>query len=128
MSEEKNNEKETVMDTTGLVSFIKEVKARIKGDSVEVDAIKIGRKARAAVKSQLSALEGKEVEAEEALSDAQERLAETKFPTTWEHGGNPNGYCEKLLRAYEVVVSKKDELEDIQKSKEFFEELLKSFK
>lgn len=105
--------------------FVKAVVARLKGDDAEVKGVKIARKAISAVEVQIAGLNAKQVDAEVALETAKEALADAKFPCDLITDGK--AYCDKIVRAQELVQTRETELESIQHSIEFFRELLDSF-
>ncbi len=63
-----------------LKSFVRESIARLTGDTNQVIAEQNHRKALAAVKGQLAALESEKVNAEELVDDAKKALENAKYP------------------------------------------------
>lgn len=105
--------------------FVKEVLARLKGDDAEVKASKIARKAFSAVQSQISALEGKEIDLEISVEDGEELLNNAKFPVEMITDGQI--YIGNIRRAQEALDSAKEELSAVKESIEYFKGLTKEF-
>lgn len=106
-------------------SYIKEVLARFKGDKEEVVAQQNHRLACAAVKGQISALEGKLVEDEQAVIAAKERLDEVTYPT--KRIIDMTTYVQNL-REYQLEVEDAEAaLNSTKESLEFFQSKLAEF-
>lgn len=106
-------------------NFVKEVTARLKGDADGVVAAKNERKATAAVKGQIAALQSSLVNAESAVEEATEALNTAKYPTTLI--GEVDTYVRNVASKKEQLDLVTDELEATKKSIKFFEDLLKEF-
>lgn len=93
------------MDTKTTVAagklFVKEVLARIQGNEAEALANKNGRKAINALQGQISSLNYKLIQDEEALENANERLDNAIYPTTSIE--DQKSYCQGILNAQEAV-------------------------
>lgn len=111
--------------STKLESFVKEVMARLKGDDDKVVAERNHRLANAAVKGQLSSLDGKLVEAEVSLEKANEELKAAKYPTTLI--SDSSSYIRNIDAKQQKADEALEELEDIQSSIEYFNGLYKEF-
>jgi hypothetical protein len=105
--------------------FAKEVLARLKGDDAKAIAEKNARKAMSAVEGQLAALKAKEVDLENTLEDAQENLANAKYPTDM-ITDNQN-YIRNIKKAQEMLDNAEQDLKDVKDSINYFDNLLKSF-
>lgn len=105
--------------------FVAEVVARLKGDDAKAVAEKNARKAMSAVEGQLAALKAKEVDLENTVEDAQENLGNAKFPTVMID--NNQAYIRNIQKAQETFDQAEQELADVKRSIEYFNELLKSF-
>tara|TARA_R110000772_G_scaffold206273_4_gene316898 strand:+ start:472 stop:816 length:345 start_codon:yes stop_codon:yes gene_type:complete len=62
--------------------LVQQIAARITGDDNAAKAAKIARKCVSSVKSQISAQEANEVDLEDALEAAQEKLDNAQYPTS----------------------------------------------
>lgn len=102
-------------------NFFREIKARLTGDSAELTAAKNERKANAAFKSQLAALEAKLVDDEANASEAKELYDKTLYPT--ELITNNASYISSVIRAKEAMEKANAEVEDTKASIAFFKEL-----
>lgn len=108
-----------------LGSFVKEVMARLQGDDDKVVAERNYRLANAAVKGQLSSLDGKQVEAEVTLESAKEKLNSAKYPTTLI--SNSSDYIRSISRAQDQVDEAQEELNNVNSSIEYFKGLYEEF-
>lgn len=108
-----------------MKSFLKEVIARVAGDEAEVVAQKNYRKATSAVKSQVAALQAKEVDDEAAVEQAQENLDNATYPTT--PITDNKAYVAGIQRAYDALQKAEDELVATRDSIDFFSSLLEGF-
>lgn len=113
------------METTTVKSFVKEVLARFKGDDNEVVAQRNYRLANAAVKGQLSTLEGKKVKAEVNVETAKEKLDAAKYPTSLIEDGSD--YIRNIVRNQESLDEAKEKLETINESIKYFQGLSTEF-
>jgi len=104
-------------------SFVKEVIARLEGDDTKVVAEKNYRLANAAVKGQLSTLEGDKVKAEIKVENAEDELKRCKYPTEIIQEGS--NYIRRIAANFETLESRKEDLEQIEDSIKFYTELLK---
>ncbi len=104
--------------------FVQEVIAKLTGDTDKAIALKNERLAKASIKGQLSALEGQLVEAEVKVENAQEKLNNAIYPTVLIE--SQQGYCNNIEGAQENLNEAKEELEDIQSSIKYFNDLLES--
>ena len=113
-----------------LINFGEQILAQLQGDEDKAIALKNSRKAKAAVKGQLSALEGKLVDCEDNLDEKVEALELAKYPTTAIQSGADNSrrYVENLLSANYAVDDSKDEIEDLKETIAFLEKFLKDHK
>lgn len=108
-----------------MKSFIKEVVARVAGDQAEVVAQKNYRKATSAVKSQIAALQAKEVDDEAAVEQANENLENAKFPVT--PITDNKTYVSSIKRYQDNVDAAAQALEDTRSSIAYFQALLEDF-
>lgn len=106
-------------------SFVTETLARLKGDNDKVIAERNYRKANSAVKGQLSSLESKKVDAEVSLEEAVEKLNSAKYPTSLIKDNSE--YIRSIANRQDKVNEAKDNLEDINKSIEYFQNLYGEF-
>jgi len=103
-----------------MSNFVKETMARLQGDSDKVIATRNERKANAAIKSQLSALESAIVDAETEVEDSKEKLTAARYPTDEIKGaGSSKAYLEgiatakfKLEKAESKLSDLRDEMEE----------------
>jgi len=105
--------------------FIKEVLNRLTGDNTEALAAKISRKAISAVEGQLASLNSKKVDLENTLEEAEENLANAKYPTTV--FSSNESYISTILNNQKHVDQATENLEATNKAIEYFNELLASF-
>lgn len=113
------------MEAKKVTSFVKEVLARINGDTDKAIAEKNYRKADAAVRGQISSLESRKVDAEIAVETAKEELADAKYPTNLI--GDNSDYIRNIVRKQERVDEAQAELEDVNESLDYFKALNKEF-
>lgn len=111
--------------TKTLNSFVQQVLARLKGDDSTVLATKIARKASSAVDTQIAALKAKQVDCEDALDNAKEALEIAKYPT--EMITDSKTYIQGIQAAEIVLEQAKTNLEDVNTSIKYFEDLASSF-
>ncbi len=105
--------------------FAKQVLARLVGDGNEEKANKIARKSLSAIDAQVAGLTAKEVDAENAVEEAEEALNSAIYPS--EMISNNESYCRNIVMHQQYVDDAKATLNQIKESKEFFEGLLKTF-
>lgn len=110
---------------TKVKSYVKQVLAQLTGDQDKVVAEKNYRKASAAVKGQVAALEGKLVDLSMKVEEKEEILNSTKYPTT--PIGDAGTYCSRVKNAQDNLDSANEELEAAKESKAYFESLLDEF-
>lgn len=92
-----------------LNAFVKEFVAIIKGDDAEAKAAKVWRQAESAFKVQIAALGGDLIRKEDAVTQAEEKLAKSLV-----NGGNEindrDQYIANLISAKESLKSAKKQL------------------
>lgn len=108
-----------------MKSFIKEVVARVAGDQAEVVAQKNYRKATSAVKSQIAALQAKEVDDEASVDTANENLEIAKFPTL--AITDNKSYISNIKYYQDAIDKANDTLASTRESIAYFEALLASY-
>lgn len=115
------------MSTTvnNVLSFMKECKARLKGNTEEAMIEKNYRKASSALKGQIAALESKIVNAEDAVEEAKEKLAAAKYPE--ELILSSEGYIAGIKQAQALVDTAEQELKDIKLSIEYYTNIQNDF-
>ena len=104
-----------------LNSFAKQFVAIIKGDNAEATAAKVWRQAESAFKVQIAALNGDLIRKEDAVTQAEEKLAKALV----NHGieiTDREAYISNLLRAKEALASVQKELTAHQATIAFLEE------
>lgn len=101
-------------------SFVKQVIAKLKGDDAEVVAQKNFRKASAAVKGQIAALEARKVDDEMAVENAKEAFNDALYPTVVT---DAQVYTSNLVKAKKVVEQAEEQLKATEDSIAFFTEL-----
>ena len=99
-------------------NFITEVVARLKGDDAGVIAALNERKAKAAFKQQLSALESKLVDDEINVADRKDDYNTALYPTA--KIADTKGYLENLRRQKEKLEDAEEVHNDTVSSIEFF--------
>lgn len=108
-----------------LKHFIEEVVARLKGDDNGVIAAKNARKAESALNGQIQALKSALVDEESSVEDANEALANAKFPTTLI--SNNQAYVDKIRDAQEDYDETVERMAGTEASIDYFEKLKLSF-
>ena len=109
------------MGVKKATSFVKEVMARLSGDTDKATAERNYRLASAAIEGQLSTLTGKKVKAEVKLETEQENLETAIYPTKLiDDSGD---YCRSIASAQGNVDSAQDKLDSIEDSIIYFEAL-----
>ncbi len=109
--------------TKTLGNYAKTLLAMLKGDETEALALHNERRAKSAIKKQLSNLEDRKTTLQEELENAEEELKKAKYPTF--KLGESSNYCGDVKKAQAIVDDKKDQLEDIDNSVKYFEDLKK---
>lgn len=109
--------------TTTISKFVKEVIAKLSGDTDTAIALKNERLAKANIKGQISALEGALVEAEVNVESARDALSSAIYPTVLIN--NTNGYYKNIIGSQEILNEAEAKLKDIQDSIKYAETLLK---
>ena len=107
-----------------LSKFVAATIAFLKGDTDTTLAIKNERLAKAAIKGQLSALEGALVEAEVNLDNAKENLSKAIHPST--QILDAGGYYRNVVRAQESLKEAEEKLDNTKLSITNAEDLLKN--
>ncbi len=102
--------------------FVKEVLARLTGDDVSAVAAKIARKSISALEGQVAALNGKVVDDENKVEDAQDALNMAIYPTAVPTDSGQ--YCRNIIRAQENLDKAKEDLEATKASIAFFKGIL----
>lgn len=100
--------------------FIKEVTARLTGDTASATAARNARKALAAFDSQLAGLASKKVDLEDELEQCEENLRNATFPTSLISDGKY--YLQNINSNQQAVNAKKQELADLEHSVKYFTE------
>lgn len=106
-------------------NFIKQVIAMAKGDEATVIAAKNERKAISSLKGQIASLEGKKVDAENAVEEAKEALHAAKFPTV--QIADSKHYLDNIRTKKAAVDAAQEELDAIEDSIEYWTELHDEF-
>lgn len=104
--------------------FVEATLAFLTGDTDKAVALKNERLAKAAIKGQLSALEGVLVNEEVTLENAKETLEKTIQPTSLI--SSQEGYVKGVLQAQERVNDATDKLEATKSTIDYLEKLLKA--
>lgn len=118
MSTNLDNVKESVSN------FVAIVMAKMTGDKNKEIAVRNEKKAKAALKGQISALESEVVNREEALEEAQERFNAAKYPV--EPIGSSEHYIKNLVNASKELEKAEEELAAAEESLTFFKDQLES--
>jgi hypothetical protein len=106
---------------TKLNSFAKQFVAIIKGDDAEARAAKVWRQAESAFKVQIAALSGDLIRKEDAVSQAEEKLAKALVNNGNEITDRDN-YIVNLISAKEILKSTKKHLDAHKETIAFLEE------
>lgn len=109
------------MGTKVVKSFVKEVLARINGDTDSALAERNYRLATAAVEGQLSNLNGEKVRAEVDLETAKDKLSAAIYPTTMIK--DASAYNRNIVERQEKVDEAQEKLDDIEASIAYFKSL-----
>ena len=113
------------MTNTVKTPFVNKVLERNSSTSGETIANRNYRKATAAIKGQISALEASIVEAEESVATAVEDLENAKYPSG--PISDTRDYLRRVVAADENVETRKQELKSLNDSLEFYSSLLEEF-
>ena len=111
------------MKDSGLSKFVQATMAFLTGDTDTALALKNERLAKAAIKGQLSALEGQLVNDEVDLDSATEGFNKAFNPTSLI--SSQEGYINNLLTAKESLTKAETKLEKTKKTITFLEQLVK---
>lgn len=106
-------------------SFVKEVLARMKGDSVTATAEKNYRKATAAINGQIASLQSKLIQEESRVEEAQEALDNAKYPS--EAITSDENYVKGIKDKQEAFNTAKENLDNVTESLKYYQDLLKGF-
>jgi len=110
-----------------LTYFCKGFMAIAKGDSEEVKALKIERKAVSALTSQIAVKKGETPDLEDKVEEAKEHLEAAKF-NFGEESFNNNSYVSNLIQAKNNLSEAEEALEAHLALISFLEENLAKFK
>lgn len=119
--ENKSNNMET---TKKVSSFVKEVLARLKGDTETVVAAKNERKANAALEGQINSLKSKLVDDEDKVTEAEEALGNAIYPV--ELISDASTYVSRIKDAQEKLNNAQENLSDTETSLNYFQNLIKT--
>lgn len=103
--------------------LVREIAARIQGDDNAAKAAKIARKCVSSVKSQIAALEAREVDLEDSLETALENLNNAQYPTEAISSGQ--SYIRGIESAQQAFNDAEEELASVKDSIAYFVELQK---
>jgi hypothetical protein len=104
--------------------FVQSTIALLTGDTDTALALKNERLASAAIKGQLSALEGELVKNEVAVENAEDALKKSIYPTSLI--SNQESYVDGVLSAQEKLDEAVEKLDSTKKTIEYLNSLLKS--
>lgn len=105
-----------------MSKFASKVAAKIKGDDALAIGTKIESKVKSLLASQISLLNSKKVDLKLALDDASERLDDVLYPVKTPVDGE--SYLYQLKSAKGTVEALEDQIEEVDESIEFYNELL----
>lgn len=105
--------------------FVKEVAARLSQDEDKVISESNARIAIQSIKGQCAALDLKLMKAETANDQAIQRLGDAKYPTSVI--SDPDKYIENIKDAELSLQKSIEDIEEIERSLEYFESLLDEF-
>lgn len=108
-----------------MKSFLRETKARFKGDTDAAVAERNYRKASSGIEQQIGALKSQLVTAEDRYDDAVERLKTMKYPTS--RIEDTEHYIKQIVQQKDVVEQAEERVETIKESIKYFENLQKEF-
>ncbi len=108
-----------------ISNFCKEITARLQGDNAGVIAAYNERKANSAFESQIQSINSKLVDAEDAVSDAEEALKAAQYPTTKIEPNGNTVYLSNIRTKYESLEAAKASLKDLQDSLKFWKSMKK---
>lgn len=103
-------------------NFVSIVLAKLTGDKAKEIALRNEKKARAALRGQISALESEQVNLDEKLEDAREAFNNALYPAAPIESSE--AYIESIVRAQENVDCAEENLADNINSIEFYKSLL----
>lgn len=106
-------------------NFEKEVRSKLNGENTDSKVSKIARKCVSGIEGQIAALKGKQIDDENAVEDANERLNSTIYPT--ELPTDNKKYCLSIVAAQAALDEAKEQLELTKESIKYFNELLEKF-
>ena len=112
----------TKSTTSELSKFVRATIAFITGDTDTATALKNERQSRAAIKGQLSALEGSQINAEMRLETALENLEKAIHPTSLI--SSHSTYYANIIDAQDEVENAQAELDNVNDAKDFASQLL----
>lgn len=104
-------------------NYAKTLLAMLKGDETEALALHNERRAKSAIKRQISSLEDRQTSLEEVLENAEIKLKEAKYPIT--KLDESSSYCTNVIKYNKLVEEAKDNLSDCKASIAYFEDLKK---
>lgn len=110
----------TVTETVS--NFVSIVMAKLQGDDAKVLALRNEKRAKAALKGQISALQSEQVNLEVKLEDAVEAHENAKYPT--KDIVSSESYIDKVASTYRAKVQAEENLEENKESIEFYEGIL----
>lgn len=110
------------MEMKEVSNFMSIVLAKLTGDKAKEVAARNEKKARAALKGQISALESEQVNLDEAVEDAKEALNNAIYCT--EPIVSSEAYISNIVKAKDNLTDAEDAIEDNQESIEFYKSLL----
>lgn len=110
------------MDITKTELFVKEMISRLTGDSDQAFAAKQARLAYSALQGQINALNGKLVNDELALEEAQENYEKAIYPTV--KISEAGSYSRGILQAKNAVTTAEDNLKNTQDSLKVFQDII----
>lgn len=108
--------------TSGLSKFVAATIAFITGDTDTAIALKNERLGKAAIKGQISALEGALVNAEMNLENKRESLEKAIYPTTLIQ--DQQSYYNAIVMAQQKVVRAEEHLAEVQASIQYAQTLI----
>ena len=101
-----------------LENFVEIVLAKMTGDKNRETAVRNAKKARAALKGQISALESEAVNKEELLEDAEAAFKDAKYPV--DPITSSEQYIRTLAAKHEQVKQARKALADVQNSLQMY--------
>jgi multidrug resistance efflux pump len=107
--------------------YVRTVKAYLTGDQDEKIALANEKTAKRMCKNQINAWEGKLDTLQGKVEALEEKLKESKYPTTRMDSENTNPYASLIVRAAENLDNAKQELKEAEDSLSFFKNLLAEY-